>query len=224
MTIRCVSNPLSGFVAGKVSERGSNNRRIVTKQANSGIALSAEKATGSASRVVVVGCKALLHAFLCLACAFALADRAYAILLIEKLVVFVRLHTKALSSSAICAYSIVLLTVRVSPRGLLDRSARPAKTLKAIDLRSSFREVCDWLYFLACTAPLKTFGSFWPSLGKVVMPKQVIQWLTLNPSKACSISWGNVCLAATTALAKPFLYIGHYVLLVLARKTTITQV
>ena len=224
MTIHCVSNPLCGFVARKVGERGSNNSRIVTKKANSGIALSTQKATGSASHMIVVGCKALLHAFLRLTGAFSFTDRTYAILIIKKLVVFVRLHADSFSSSRIGTEAIVPLSVGVSPCGLLDSSARTAKTLKSIDLRSSFGKVCDWLYFLACTAPLKAFGSFWSSFGKFVMPKQVIQRLTFNPAAIMSISIGDLCLAATTAFAKSFLYIGHYVLLVMARKSTIAQV
>ena len=221
MTIHCVSNPSILLMAGKVGKRSRDNSGIVTKKANSGIALSTEKATGSASHMIVDGCKALLHAFLCLCCARLLTDRTNTALTFKKLVVFVRLHAKALSSPAVCADSIVLLSVGVSPCGLLDSSARTAKTLKAIDLRSSFGEVCDWLYFLACTAPLKPFGGFWPSLGKVVMPKQVIQRFTFNPAAIMSVSIGELCLAATTAFAKSFLYIGHYVLLVLARKSTI---
>lgn len=224
MTIHCVSNPLSGFMARKVGERGSNNSRIVTKKANSGIALGTQKATGSASHMVVVGCKALLHACRRLVYALPFAYCAHAILIIKDLVVFVRLNSYSAFSMGVSRISIGLSTVSGSPFCLLDCSARSAMTLKTVSLSSRVSEVCDWLYFLACAAPLKPFGSFWPSFGKVVMPNKVIQRPPFNPSKLRSISWCNACLAAATALAKPFLYIGHYDLLVMAGKTTLTQV
>ena len=210
MTIHCVSNPLSGFMAGKVSERGSNKSRIVTKKANSGIASGAKKAAYRAGLMVMIYSQAFLYACVGLGYAKTLADRAAAILSLKQGVIFGWLDSQPLASASVRTKPVVLLPVFLAPLRLLVASARLAKTLKAIDLTACLKELGLVLHRFASAAPFHPFGGFRAAGCASVVPLQVVQRFPFDPPQVLSVPGCNWRWSATSALAQAFRYFGHH--------------
>ena len=210
MLTACVRNPLAWLVRRQVSKGRSDARRVVFKQADSGIAAGAQKAANRASLVVMVYRKVLLYAGARLRDAGAFADRARSTLSRMQRVVLVWLYAKACAAVAVCRDSIVLLSILRAPLGLPRMAAWAAVPLQPIHLAACLRELGLGLHRFAGAAPLHAFWRFWPALREVVVSAKVTQRLPLNPTKVLSVPGCNWRWSATAALARAFRNVGHH--------------
>ena len=207
---RCIRDPRVRLVRGEVGQRRSDAGGIVVKQADSGIAPSAEKAANRASLMVVIYSQALLYACVGLGYAQALADRAAAVLSIKQGVVFGWLNAQLLASASVRTKPVVFLPVFLAPLGLPIACARLAKTLKAIDLTACLKELGLVLHRFASAAPLHPFGCFRAAGRAAVVPLQVVQGFPLDPPQVLSVPGCNWRWSATSAMAQAFRYFGHH--------------
>lgn len=210
MLTACIRDPLAWLVRRQVSKGRSDARRVVFKQADSGIAAGAQKTAHRASLMVVIYSQALLYARVGLGYAQALTDRAATTLSVNQCIVFMRLYTKSFFAASIRAKSVVLLAIIRSPRRLLIPGTCLAKALKAIDLSCRLEKLALALNRLAGAAPLHSFWRFRAARGAAVVSPQVTHGLALDPPQALSVPGCNWRWSATPALAQAFRYFGHH--------------
>ena len=210
MLTACIRDPLAWLVRRQVSKGRSDARRVVFKQADSGIAAGAQKTAHRASLMVVIYSQALLYARVGLGYAQPLAYSAAAALSFNQRVVLGWLNAKTFLAASIRAKSVVLLAIIRAPDRLLIPGTRLAKALKAIGLSCRLEKLTLAFNRLACAAPLHPFWHFRATGSASVMTLQVTHGLALDPPQVLSVPGCNWRWSATSALAQAFRYFGHH--------------
>lgn len=189
------------LVLHEVREGGGEKLRAIAKQAKRSVAVRAQDSAYSPRAVVMVECqRPWVTAWSSATRAF--ANCACAALALKDSVVFGGLYAKFLAPMAVSGKPSRFFAVLLTPLRLFVTATRPTEALKAVHLTFAISKFSDRLNRFARSTPLHPVGRFRPTRSEVVMAAQVSKGLPLDPTKALSVPWSDLCRPSASALAK----------------------